>query len=397
VNRCNGQSAVKKRLSWREIGNIQQGGKMEIYQHRGGLRRTLEAIKQGAVTLGFIGGSITDAWPEWNWPEPVTAWFVGQFPGVRVTVENAAIGATSSDLAVFRAQRDLINRGCDLVFIEYAVNDMGFTTEFRGRTREGLVRKLLGGKGCDLVLVYTYSQPMYNDMIAGVVPASIAEFEQLGAHYNIGSVWMGLKAMQEVMEGSMRWEEWLPDGLHPQFRGSLSYAQSVSAFLDKELRQSPSQVVIPTGEELPAPFNPKNWGKAAILPFSEVQLTGAWSVRNWPKLYWVDRVLHTSALGARLAFSFEGGGLLLGFDFGKSSAEFTYRVDGGEWQKSNRDRPDWCGPDGWYRTFQAADDLAPGRHTFELEVVHGLSDPAAGSPDKYTGVNFNLALVGMIP
>ena len=102
---------------------------MEIFQHRGGLHHTLEAIKAGSLTLGFIGGSITDPRPEWNWPEAVIAWFVERFPGVRIYVENAAIGATGSDLAVFRAQRDLIDHDCDLVFVEFAVNDEGAPAE----------------------------------------------------------------------------------------------------------------------------------------------------------------------------------------------------------------------------------------------------------------------------
>lgn len=83
--------------------------------------------------------------------------------------------------------------------------------------------------------------------------------------------------------------------------------------------------------------------------------------------------------------------------FGKTSAEFNYRLDGGAWQKSNRERPDWCGADGWYRTFQVADDLTPGQHSFELEVVHGVSDLNTVLPGNYAGTNFNLALIGVIP
>jgi len=67
------------------------------------------------VTIGFLGGSITDPRPGYNWPEPVIGWFVNRFPGVRLSVENAAIGATGSALAVFRAQWDIIDRHCDLV------------------------------------------------------------------------------------------------------------------------------------------------------------------------------------------------------------------------------------------------------------------------------------------
>jgi hypothetical protein len=356
---------------------------MEINQYRSGLKRTLKALQSGQVTVGFIGGSITDGRPGWNWPEPLAAWF-------------AAIGATGSDLAVFRAERDLIQRGCDLVFIEFAVNDNETPPEQRMRTREGLLRKLLREAERDLILAYTFSQPMYADMLQERLPASIADFEQLAAHYAIGSVWMGLHALQEVQKGRLRWEEWLPDGLHPQLRGSLSYAQSVMSFLQHELIDHPSETAIPAGAALPAPLNPRNWENAQLLPFSEVRLEGPWLIQRWPKMVWIDQMLYTAAVGATLAFEFTGRGLMLGFDFGKNSAEFYYRLDDQNWQYSNRDRPDWCGGEGWYRTFPVADDLPPGRHTFELKVVHGnASNADAGG--HYVGTTFNLALIGVIP
>ncbi len=369
---------------------------LEIIRRRGRLERTRRALESGRLTIGFIGGSITDARPGWNWPEPVCAWFNEHHPALRLQVENAAIGATGSDLAIFRAERDLIARGCDLVFVEFAVNDEGTAPAPRMRAREGLVRKLLHDGRCDLVLAYTFSQGMYADLQAGHVPATIADFETLAEHYSIPSVWMGLHALRQVQNGRMRWEEWLPDGLHPQFRGSLSYAESVTDFLEKELLPQPGGGPIPAGSDLPVPLDPENWEGAHALPFDELRLEGPWQVQRWTRLAWIDQALHTSAPGAKLAFEFEGRGLLLGFDFGKASAEFRYRLDGGEWRDSDRDRPDWCGPDGWYRTFPAADDLKRRKHTFELEVVHGN---ASGGKDAalYVGTNFNLALVGVIP
>jgi hypothetical protein len=363
---------------------------LQVHQHRAGLRRTRAAIQRGALTIGFAGGSITDPRAGWNWPEAVTAWFVETFPGVRMTVENAAIGATGSELAIFRAQRDLIDRGCDLVFVEYAVNDGGEPAEKRMRTREGLIRKLLAGEGRDLVLPYTYSQDMYADMVDGRVPPSIADFERLAGHYHIGSVWMSLHALREVMQGRMRWEEWLPDGLHPQSRGSLSYAQSVITYLERELLGDASTEALATGNAMPAPLNPCNWEGAYCLPFAQVKLAGPWTVQRWSKLVWIDQVLNTAAVGARLSFEFDGRGLSLGFDFGKSSAEFRYRLDGGEWKQSERDRPAWCPEDGWYRISSIADDLPAGRHMFELEVVHG-------NTANCTGTNFRMACIGIVP
>lgn len=206
-----------------------------IWRHRAPLARLRAAIARGSVTLGFLGGSITEARPGHNWPEKVVAWLVERYPHVRFTVENAAIGATGSNLAVFRLERDILAHRCDIVFVEYAVNDYYGDHERRKRSREGLLRRLLAESDADLVLAYTYLQAMYAEMAAGEVPDSIAELEQLGERYNIGSVWMGLYALDEVRRGRMNWEEWLPDGLHPTHRGSYSYAQSVIAFLQREL------------------------------------------------------------------------------------------------------------------------------------------------------------------
>ncbi len=370
---------------------------MDVIQYRGGLKRTRQALQNGSVTLGFIGGSITDPRAGSNWPEPVAAWFVETFPHARVHIENAAIGATSSDLAVFRAERDLIRRNCDIVFIDYAVNDNDVPVEHRRRTREGLIRKLLNAEPRDLVLAYTYSQPMYQDMINRQMPLSILEFEEFADHYSLGSVWMGLHAFQEVLKGRMRWEEWLPDSLHPQSRGSLSYAQSVIEFLQRELLTDPSPKEIPSASNLPAPLNPRHWENAHALGFSAIRLEGPWDIRRAHTLVWIDQLLHTSAVGAKLAFDFTGRGLLLGFDFGKKSAEFRYSLDENPWLDSNRDRPDWCGNDGWYRTFLVADDLPPTRHAFRLEVTHPNPTGDFARASQCAGTNFNLALIGIIP
>lgn len=361
----------------------------QIWNHRKSLTRTLRQIRKGSVTLGFIGGSITDARPRHNWPEPVIAWFAETFPHITVNVENAAIGATGSDLAVFRAERDLISRGCDLVFVEYAVNDHDEPKEKRARTREGLIRQLLAGEGRDVILTYTYMQEMYEAMMNGGVPESIAELEQLGDHYGLGSVWMGRYTLDEVQKGRMRWQEWLPDGLHPTHRGSLSYAQSVIKFLEQELLHHPGEEGVAAGECSPAPLNPRCWEHVELIPLEDMKREGPWVIRRWVNLEWIDRVLETAAVGAKLAFTFEGRGLALGFDFGKASSEFRYRLDGGDWIVSSRDRPSWVGDEGWFRLEVIADDLDERIHELELEVVHG-------SGDGCTGNDFRLAFAGVI-
>jgi hypothetical protein len=384
-----------------------------VWRHRTPLAKLKRKLRQGAATIGFLGGSITEAAPGHNWPEKVLSWLTESYPEVRFTVENAAIGATGSDLGCFRARRDILDRGCDIVFVEYAVNDFYGDKEIRKRSREGLIRQLLAGGATDVVLVYAYLQAMYKDMYEGRMPDSIEELETLAVHYGIGSVWAGLHAFEEVRLGRMDWDEWLPDGLHPTHRGSLSYAQAVIAFLEKELRAVEGEASDSprasgehaAGEEaagypgaaseqtaasvLPEPLNVSHWGSVSRLPFTEVTLEGPWLIRRSSRLVWIDQMLTTSAIGAKLAFSFEGAGLALAFDFGKRSANFIYRIDGGEQVEHVFDRQDWCPEEGMFQLALVGRDLPPGQHRMELEVIHG-DGPGC------TGTRFKLAFIGVI-
>ena len=166
----------------------------------------------------------------------------------------------------------------------------------------------------------------------------------------------------------MPWESWLPDGLHPQHRGSLSYAQAVNGHLSEVLAGEPSAEMVPV---MPTPLDAGHWQAARILPWSDLQWQGPWVLRRDPQLSWVGSVLTTNAPGARLSFSFVGKACALCFDFGTLSGEFRWRLDGGDWQTTQRDRPSWVGQGGWLRTCHLADDLAHGRHQVELETIHG--------------------------
>jgi hypothetical protein len=231
---------------------------------------------------------------------------------------------------------------------------------------------------------------MYDEMYRNEMPGSITQFERLADHYGIGSIWMGLYAFEEIRRGRMRWEEWLPDGLHPTSRGSLSYAESVINFLEKELLTQPNDIEMKKGALMPFPLDPKNWEHSTQYDLSDVILSGPWSIRRYPHLSWIDQVLYTSAIGASISFQFEGRGLSLGFDFGKDSCEFRYRFDDGEWRESQWKRPEWCPPqEGWYRSFLLTEDLEYGKHSFELEVIHGNSP-------ECTGTNCRLGMIGVI-
>ncbi len=356
---------------------------------RGCLYNTIEALKKKKITIGFLGGSITEAKDYQRWSENVVNWFVSTFPDTAVDVENAAIGGTGSDSAVFRVERDIINRGCALVFLEYAVNDEDKPAEIRKRAREGLLRKLLKSGHTDVIITYSFNQNMYTYLIKGELPETIAEFELLAEHYMISSVFMGSYALNELKSGKLRWEEWLPDGLHPQHMGSYIYSLPVAELLESELIKPENTKKMLCGKQLPKAMDEDNWEKAAVLPFEEVQRIGRWRLYRASALPFVDRILRTAAIGSRLSFEFEGKGFCMTFDFGWFSSEYKYRIDGCEWLDSNRKRPEWISGGGWLRTDIVAYDLKYGRHSVEVEVTHGNGDLCKGS-------NFELCGIGIV-
>ena len=193
---------------------------------RGNLTRFKRGLEDGKVKIGFAGGSITTATAVSNWPTYVRGWFVDRFKDVRLTVVNSAIGATGSLCALSLAKKEFIDTSCDLVFVEYAVNDNGIDSDERMRTREGLIRKLLAAN-IDVVIVYTFYQNMFGQADKGEVPDSIADFEKLAEHYSISSVYMANAAYDRVKRGIIPWNMWLPDGTHPQNLGSYFYAERV--------------------------------------------------------------------------------------------------------------------------------------------------------------------------
>ncbi len=360
-----------------------------IIKHRTPLYHTFDALGRGALTLGFIGGSITDGRPRHNWPEYVTAWFVDHFPDVQIYVENAAIGATGSDLAVFRVQRDLLDRGCDLVFVEYAVNDISVCTQRRAESREGLLRQLLSPQSCDVVSVYTFVHDMADDMLQNRVPPSICEFEALCDHYGISSVWMAREALDQVLKGYMRWEEWLPDGLHPHERGSYCYAGTVIQYLEQALEHRPDGMPPSAHPGLPGPLTDSCWEKTEFVPFEHINKQGPWVIRRSITSTWVDRYLYTSSPSASLRFAFTGRHLLVCFDFGKLSSDICWRVDNGEWQVSTDTRTDWMGDSGQLWLRELLNDPKGSSHTVELRPVH----PGRG---RGNGVRCDIAFFGVV-
>lgn len=347
---------------------------MDIFHRRGGLPFTARAIRGNTLRIGYLGGSITENKVPHNWTEPFMFRLMERYPEMRLISENSAIGATGSDLGIILAEKQIIEKNCDLVFIEYAVNDYGTTSEDRLCAMEGIVRKLLAYGKCDIVFVYTFCIEMYDYLAKGELPPVVREYETLAAHYNISSVYAGAYAFDLNRKGFLKWEEWLPDGLHPQYRGSLEYGNSVFCLVSDLLSGAGDGEI----KRNVSPLNAGCWENASILPLEEINFRFPFYLRRTATQAYIPYVLTCNAAGASIEFTVQCEKLYLVFDFGSASCEFRYSIDGKDCGVSKRDRPSWCGMNGWLRPFKI-DCGSRGRHTVRLEILHGKGAGCKGT------------------
>lgn len=206
------------------------------------LQKVIEKISSGAeVTVGFIGGSITEGYNAGtgeNYVELVTDYLDKTYSdgSGRVTCVNAGLSGTPSMLGLIRAERDLLYAQPDLIFIEFAVNDaQSFTDK---QAYEALIRKcLLQENAPAVILIYSVTENGYtcqNDM-------ALTAF-----YYDLPAVSVRDAIMPEIESGTMKWTDWSDDDVHPHAEGHLLYSQFIANLIDTLVNQEmDAEYVIP--------------------------------------------------------------------------------------------------------------------------------------------------------
>jgi lysophospholipase L1-like esterase len=328
------------------------------------LERVLTKARAGEpVTIGVIGGSITggaSASSEENrWGNRVAQWWRETFPGSEIAFVNAGIGATGSDMAAHRAQRDLLRHNPDFVVVEFAVND-GINAH-PAETLEGLVRQILSWPTQPAVMqLFTMNNQGQNTQDA---------HERVGRHYGLPMVSFRDAYWPEVASGRITWEDIEADTVHPNDRGHGYCAQLVTSVLDCVLAEAPAADAVPEPAPLPEPLISDVFEYTAMLTS---ETTAPVENQGWtpcPSRHLIGPGWTSSTPGSTIRFEFEGD----------SAALVYYRVKGDVGMaKARADErapieldayfpQDWGG--GFTPYAFVARDLGPGTHTLTVEVL----------------------------
>jgi lysophospholipase L1-like esterase len=363
---------------------------------RGGLPNFfLKAQTTGAeVKIGYLGGSIT---AQNGWRVQTLAHFKKAYPQATFAEINAAIGGTGSDLGVFRVQQDVLSKGPDLLFVEFAVNDGGADPQRIIRAMEGIVRQTWkANPKTDICFVYTLTEALSPAMLEGKLQRSASAMEKVADHYGIPTITLGMEVAKLAKAGQLVWRAKLPkteaekaalgdkfvfaaDGVHPHdSTGQVLYTQAI-------VRSLPALAIAnatPTAHVSNLALDPANWERATLVPITAAKLSAGLVPTDMKTdafaKGWANRLpamVKLTRPGQSIEFQFKGTHCAIYDLVGPSGGMVAVTLDG-KAQKPAQRIDAYC-TYARLANFVVGTDLPEGVHSVRLELLADPIDKAA--------------------
>lgn len=300
---------------------------------RNGLPNFFYKAKAGRpVTIGYIGGSITQAIHGYRTQS--ARYIQSMFPAVTMKAINAGVAGTGTDIGSCRLYEQLLQYHPDIVFIEFAVNG-AYRDGMEGMIRQ--IRKY--DPYIDICLIYTLYGGQTKIYAAGKVPENIQGLETIAAYYDLPSIHLGMEAAMLEKADKLVWKGdsaapgkilFSRDGTHPLKEGGHLYAAAIARAF--RVMQHKAAMVKYT---LPAPWIPDNWEDAKMYAPSVAQFSKEFKRVDHAQdeklkqfAGWFPYVMKAEQPGASFTFRFKGS--LFGFfDIGgPESGQVEVTVDG---------------------------------------------------------------------
>ncbi len=194
------------------------------------------AKKRGKVNIAFFGGSIT--WGgncgdiENKSYRALTGKFIREMlPGVKVNCFNGGFGGTNSMEGVFRCEEHILSHKPDLVFMEFAINDLGVGNQMTNLScLEANFRKIWKkDPATGIILLISGSR---NDSQVQLIHLKAA------ADFGLHCIDVGAAKRKMILKGKYTNEQLWSDNVHPGIEGHAVYAGIVKKYLKKLLKEA---------------------------------------------------------------------------------------------------------------------------------------------------------------
>ena len=350
---------------------------------RQGLPRFTAAVHRGAVTVAFLGGSITH---NPGWRNQACDYLRARFPHTAFRFIAAGIPSLGSLPHAFRLQSDVLDSGrIDLLVLETAVNDRvnGTDSLTQLRSLEGIVRHAKRtNPGIDIVMMAFADPNKTADYDGGIIPAEIANQELVAGHYGFPSVNLGKEVRDKIAHGEFEWKKDFKD-IHPSVFGEALYFDNLRQLLDTCLQRQAQPAIA----RLPPPLDQSAFDRGHYEAVANAQYDTAWryeaswmpgdSAATRPGYRQVP-VLETLSPGATLSFPFRGTAVGIAVVSGPDAGRIACSIDNGPYhdtelytQWSNRLHLPWY--------VLLGDGLSNGRHVLHLRVLSAKDNRSRGT------------------
>jgi len=322
------------------ISRAQTSQEVFEFKQRKSLPNFLHKASGGSeIKVAYFGGSIT---AQAGWRVQSLAWLNKRFPASSFEEINAAIGGTASDFGVFRLNEHVLKFNPDLIFVEFAVNDGGLSTEVTMRAMEGIVRQIWEyNPNIDICFVYTIHGRYLEVEKDGVLPKAAIAMEQIADKYGIPTVNFGREVCRQIaagkliLKGSATEENGVavfsPDEVHPYPEtGHVIYQQVLAKAIDEMAEQK----MKPRKHKLSRPISDDYFAHTNLIDFEKADLKGNWKIvetDGHPLFEKFNKYLQTigvgSETGSKLSLRFKGTAIGIYDIMGPNAGEVTVQID----------------------------------------------------------------------
>jgi hypothetical protein len=212
---------------------------------RGGIGNVAAKLKAGnTITVAFLGGPITFAGTGRGYAAQIVQWLQLQHPAATIRVIHAGSVDGGSVFGAARFDRDISPHKPDLLFVEFAADDVG--REDRTWYAERIVhRAWTSNPTTDIVMLYAIEESQRADYAAGHLPPTAAAYEKIAEHYGIPSIGMGVDIISRIQANKARWGDFFYDAARPTPMGHGAYANAVTTALRAMLADESAKVASP--------------------------------------------------------------------------------------------------------------------------------------------------------
>ncbi len=189
---------------------------------------SLNTASDEPLTIVCLGGSLTELGQEWV--DMVGDYFARKFPNRQVTIHNAGVGGTESIFGLTRFAEHVLSYDPDLVFIEFAFNDLWYDRVGAQKYIESMLQQCLQQEKIPGV-IFGYMPPSVDKTSDHYTTWSnqVMWKEELARHYGISGVniydyFYRCYENEKMLAGDadMTYEDFLAD-IYPLLNGSANF------------------------------------------------------------------------------------------------------------------------------------------------------------------------------